>query len=83
MVFKDKGEALRMTWSVKREGGKGAYPKQRALQGKALSLEAVGPGQGQVLRPARVAGAGCRREWPELWLQKGPGAGQTKPCWPW
>lgn len=44
-------------WSVE---GRGTYPKQRALQGKALSLEAVGQGP----RPAGGGGgeAGCRRE---------------------
>lgn len=62
---------------MKREG-KGTYSKQRALQEKAQRLEAIGHDQGQEPKADRVAGAGCREEWPEMWLQKGAGAGQTK-----
>lgn len=45
---------------------RGPHSKLGALQGKALRLEAVRQGQDPV--PARVAGAGCRGEWPGVAL---------------
>lgn len=67
-------QALRMSWRVKRER-RGIYSKRRALQEKAQRLEAIGLNQAQEPKADRVAGAGCREEWPEMWLQKGAGAG--------
>lgn len=64
-------------------GRKGIFsPSRLLLQGKAPKLEAVGPDQRQEPRPASVAGAQCRGERPEKWLQKWAGASQTKHCWP-
>lgn len=65
---------MRRSWYLKSEG-KGTHSEQRALQGKALGTVAVG--QEQEPRPARVAGAECRGQWPETWLPKGTGAGHS------